>query len=535
MFDTPILPRLDELIVQVRQGHIGIPEFQRAYVWDDDQRLRLLDSIWRGIPIGSLLVWRTSQAGPKTTDRIGPHHLPQAKPAVKGYLVDGLQRLTTLFAALTPLPEGEERDADGRRWPIYFDLDDEQAGDQRFRLRKGNQDPPPTWLPLSCLFDDDQFLAFRERLRANRPALLDEARRVESRFRGYIIPMVFLVTDDANIATEAFARVNTEGRRLDEGDMAHALSLFGGFNLNDGVKSVQEELAPLGWGAVERQVLLNALKAIWNIDVYKAGAKGITEHLTAKSGQEDVARLPQLFAPAARLLGGFGVRGPGSLPYSLQLVALLYLVHKLGEGPVLGAQTSLRQWFYWTTYNEHFTGMTSQGFDAELTRLEGLVRGAPLDWIDAPRVTRLDKLNPNSVRSRVAILVMAIAGDQEEGGSVCAERYGRDGTDALHQLYPSWPRTLLANRVLASENELRRLRTLVRVGAQRSLPLLGEPGGMGEVDEAHLRRHLIVLPAAPIDPAPDAMLADRAARLAAIERAFVEEIGGIWREGDESP
>ncbi len=84
--------------------------------------------------------------------------------------------------------------------------------------------PPRAGCPLSCLLDDELFLAFRTRLSGNK-LLLQEARRLESRFRDYVIPVVPLVSDDQDLVTEAFARVNSHGQDLDEGDMVHARTL----------------------------------------------------------------------------------------------------------------------------------------------------------------------------------------------------------------------------------------------------------------------------------------------------------------------
>ncbi|MGV7197330.1 DUF262 domain-containing protein, partial [Xanthomonas axonopodis] len=47
------------LIEDIKQGRIKIPKFQRPYVWDDEQALKLLDSIANSYPIGSILIWRT--------------------------------------------------------------------------------------------------------------------------------------------------------------------------------------------------------------------------------------------------------------------------------------------------------------------------------------------------------------------------------------------------------------------------------------------------------------------------------------------
>lgn len=58
---TPSNPRLSSLLTDVARGNIKIPVFQREYVWDDEQIMSLLDSTYRGFPVGSLLLWSTKE------------------------------------------------------------------------------------------------------------------------------------------------------------------------------------------------------------------------------------------------------------------------------------------------------------------------------------------------------------------------------------------------------------------------------------------------------------------------------------------
>ena len=59
---TPSNPRIAALLGEVAKGNIKIPVFQRQYVWSDEQIMSLLDSIYRGFPVGSLLLWSTKEA-----------------------------------------------------------------------------------------------------------------------------------------------------------------------------------------------------------------------------------------------------------------------------------------------------------------------------------------------------------------------------------------------------------------------------------------------------------------------------------------
>lgn len=90
---------LPKLLADVASGHIQVPRFQRPFVWEDERRVELLRSLRAGIPIGSLLVWRTSQSRLPSFDAIAGVKIPRPeKGQTISYLLDGHQRLTTLFS-----------------------------------------------------------------------------------------------------------------------------------------------------------------------------------------------------------------------------------------------------------------------------------------------------------------------------------------------------------------------------------------------------------------------------------------------------
>ena len=71
---TEVFPEvvfLGTLVDRIVAGKIRVPRFQRAFVWKQADLHALLDSVLRGFPIGSILVWDTEKPI-ATTERIGP-------------------------------------------------------------------------------------------------------------------------------------------------------------------------------------------------------------------------------------------------------------------------------------------------------------------------------------------------------------------------------------------------------------------------------------------------------------------------------
>jgi hypothetical protein len=83
-------PPIETLFTWIRSGEIAIPEIQRPFVWKASKVRDLLDSLYRGFPVGYLITWRN----PTVKLKDG------TSSAGKRILIDGQQRVTALMAAL---------------------------------------------------------------------------------------------------------------------------------------------------------------------------------------------------------------------------------------------------------------------------------------------------------------------------------------------------------------------------------------------------------------------------------------------------
>jgi uncharacterized protein with ParB-like and HNH nuclease domain len=82
--------QIDTLLAWVKSGEIAIPEIQRPFVWEATGVRNLLDSLYRGYPVGYLIAWRNPNVRLKDgTTSSG-----------KRILIDGQQRVTALMASL---------------------------------------------------------------------------------------------------------------------------------------------------------------------------------------------------------------------------------------------------------------------------------------------------------------------------------------------------------------------------------------------------------------------------------------------------
>jgi len=111
-----------ELVSKIESGELRLPEMQRRYVWRATRVRDLLDSLYRGYPSGSILVWETDQEQPSRNLSV---HQKQSPFSGHKLLLDGQQRLTSLSAVL----RGEPVEVRGRKKPIdiLFNLEHPDA------------------------------------------------------------------------------------------------------------------------------------------------------------------------------------------------------------------------------------------------------------------------------------------------------------------------------------------------------------------------------------------------------------------------
>src|ERR1017187_3530699 len=91
---NPFNGQLEQLFSYIDIGDLGLPDIQRPFVWKDSKVRDLLDSIYKGFPIGSYLFWRKTLSG--KTHQIGTGKKEHDDPVL--LIIDGQQRLTALYA-----------------------------------------------------------------------------------------------------------------------------------------------------------------------------------------------------------------------------------------------------------------------------------------------------------------------------------------------------------------------------------------------------------------------------------------------------
>ncbi len=230
-----------------RENIFAIPEIQREFVWDRKRVSNLFDSIWRQLPIGTLLIWETDISRRhllRHAQNILPPHDDSNKKI--WFIVDGQQRLSTLYRAqegdTIPNFMGQE---------INFDhlcfVFDKRFEPLRFGFLKRPQSG--THIPIKDILSP----YWRRKIsRTVNKQKLAEIEKFRIRLRKYKIPVVFLGTKDLDEVRETFLRINSGGLRISKAD--RAFSRAARLNMRQLVKEFRSAL-PHGFNEIEPSVI----------------------------------------------------------------------------------------------------------------------------------------------------------------------------------------------------------------------------------------------------------------------------------------
>lgn len=224
------------LINRISSGDIRIPAFQRDYVWEPEQAAFLLDSIYKGFPIGTVVLWKTDTRL-NSEKRLGSFDLPEpAKDYPVNYVLDGQQRLTSLFSSF----QNDLAPANDEWVDLYFDmLSAGNLQDSSFAALSADEVDLGRYFPVKTLF---QPVEYQKACAAVNTALLDSVHSMAAKFYEFLIPNSIFESDDRNAVAIVFERINRAGTELDIFELLSAWSWSEDFDLTDRFKLLQDEI-----------------------------------------------------------------------------------------------------------------------------------------------------------------------------------------------------------------------------------------------------------------------------------------------------
>lgn len=571
------------LIDDVKQKQIALPNLQRPFVWEDIKVRDLLDSLFVGYPVGTMVLWRTSND--KEARAIG-----QAPESVKAntLIIDGQQRLTSLYAVLT----GEDvidKDGTKRKITIAF-----RPRDGKFEVADAANRNDPEFIPnVTELWAGTKTPSqIRKELIK---ALEEKGREIDAKYEDavdhnlarakaiaeYRFPIVDIRKTDAEEASdqdvaEIFVRINNQGTRLGQADFVLTLlAVFQG-NLRDRIEDRAIEMSKAGIITLDTQQLLRATCAVGfararMLAIYRLlrGADPTGEATNVKR-QERLATLsdaadecldPSMWCDYMLRVTHAGFVSPG-LVASNNAIVNAYAFYVLGKRAGVSKpklDELISRWLFAAQLTSRYSGSSETVFEQDLARLREAksadafvqaVDGALAEVItgDYWSHTVVAALHtqrgrsPTALAFRAAQIVLgarALFSDQTMRNLLDPPAKGKRSAGEVHHLFPkAW----LSIKGVKETRRINQVANLADVGWWEN-STIGSKGPSSyvplfrtqlHIDDDHWGRACAehALPLGWETTEYEAFLAERRQRMADIIRVAYRKLGG---EADSAP
>jgi hypothetical protein len=379
---------VEKLIAEVLSGRVRIPKFQRPLRWDAKDVLSLLDSIYRGYPVGTLLLWQRPAAEEHIVHATVTIEAPAFTDAL--WVVDGQQRIVSLTRALA----GGGFPADD--FAAFFDLQ------RRVFTRPSRREPaPPHYLPLTEVLDSRHLMHWLRKSQLDEE--LESVAFEVGKLREYQVPAYVVATEDERSVREIFRRANNTGKRMEDSDVFNALYSAGGSPAS--LPEVASMLAGVGFGTPDPPTLLRMLQAMRGTDLTK-------DRVPELKPEEARQAMHELLASARSTLQFLRedarIAHISLLPYQQPLLALARFFHRFPE-PHPRSRELLARWVWRGAVMGVHDGSTVGArqmlaaiADAEHDAVQNLLRSLPM----SREVLHLENYSFGHARCTIQLLAL---------------------------------------------------------------------------------------------------------------------------------
>lgn len=212
--------QLYNLVMDIDSGIIALPDIQRPFVWNQTKVRDLIDSLYKGLPVGTVILWEVSNI--ENFHSIGL----EKKRSPKYLVIDGQQRLTSLYSILMNKPVKNKNFKDLKIKIAFNPLEN------KFEVSNAALEKDPEWIgDISKLFSTNsyQFIdEYRNNLMKKREDIVSnynefsiiasKIQRLEN-IKNYTFSVLELSSElDPEEVAEIFVRINSKGKTLNQSD-----------------------------------------------------------------------------------------------------------------------------------------------------------------------------------------------------------------------------------------------------------------------------------------------------------------------------
>lgn len=478
---------LIDLLQGIRKGDIQLPDFQRGWVWDDEHVRSLLASISLSYPIGAVMMLHTGNPDVKFKTRIVEGLQLSTLPEADRLILDGQQRLTSLFQALNTEKPVLTRDIRGReiqRWYYidieaalnpYSDREDaiisvpetRQVKNFRGEITEDYSTPDKEYenglFPISQVFDCSSWREGHQEFwdydRDKIKLFSQFEREIVKRFDKYQVPVISLGRETPKEAVcQVFEKVNTGGVSLTVFELLTATFAAEDYLLRQDWEQRQAQLNHFQMlHGIASTDFLQALTLVASQERRRLAISGGTvaekaPGVTCK--RKDILKLTleeyktwanavtSGFQETAKFLHGQKIFTARDIPYKTQLVPLTAIFTLLGDkAQNHGIRLKLAQWYWCGVFGELYGSAIESRFAKDLPEVLAWAEGGSKPDTVATanftsgRLLGLRTRNSAAYKGIYALLLQDGGPDFCSGIPIDEQVYFDDKVD-IHHIFP---------------------------------------------------------------------------------------------------
>ena len=376
--------KYEVLFLDIDQGQIKLPMFQRDFVWDKEQTAKLIDSILKGFPIGTFIFWKTRDEL-RSYRNLGNHPLPDTPEGdYAHYILDGQQRITSLYAVRKGIRitrEGKEvnyRD-------IYIDLEWVDEKDEQIVVAGK---PTRTFEDRS---EEKRCISVHDALTRDMIELEDDYSKDERKLihayqkalTNYDFSTIVIKDYPIEIACEVFSRINTGGKSLSvfEIMVAKTYDQSKDFDLAEQYRAMcdgedgedKECLRAVKFETIPASVIMQCVAAIQSKTKQVRGKDILQIKRDDFIGHWNPMKVA-LFEAVDFIRHTLRIPVSQLLPYPSVVVPLTYFFHKTKcRKPSTTQRKLLEQWFYWVGLHFRYSSGSETKLGEDLVRMDKII------------------------------------------------------------------------------------------------------------------------------------------------------------------
>ena len=361
------------LFAEIENGAIKIPQFQRDFVWSKAKSAKLLDSIVKGYPIGTFILWKTNERL-RSIRNLGGVLLPETPKgdAVK-YVLDGQQRLTSLFVTLKGLTiKREEENEDFSRF--WVDLTVSEHEEIILRVEAGH-DAKEIIRLKDLLSGDFAYLASFPK------ELQEKIRTYKNRIESYQFSAILMKDAAIDVATEVFTRLNVGGEPLSvfEIMVAKTYDSEKKFDLAEKFKALITDLQTVDYETLSSATVLQTVSVLIRKDCRKKEILNLPKHEVIETWPKAVDAIR---ASIDYFRNYYRIPVSRLLPYPGLIIPFAYFFCKHPDKPTGDRQKFLQDFFWRVSLGGRYSQSLETRVAQDIGRIDQILKGnlPTYDW-----------------------------------------------------------------------------------------------------------------------------------------------------------